>query len=462
MAVVTFSPEMFSRQNSYGPPLVLENLMLEGIGGDGDAYELRPRPTITTKSTPVTAAVGRGMIARPGLIGGAWCVIGNKLYQLNASDALIDRGTLTSSTSPVSFAGDETTLVIVDGPNAYIWNGTALAAISDPDLPDVIDCDIINQRVLFVEQNSGRFWWSEVLDYDDIEAINFATAESGPDNLRSVTVVGSDIYLAGLDTIEIWYNSTDPDAPFQRQPGGVLPKGTMGTHSVCVADGAYWFVSSEADRRVYRADRLAAQRISNDALEQILAQVEDTSAVTMWAQQWQGHEFVLVDVPTVGTYAYDIVGGYWSRWRSGTDENWSARFSGYFDNTHLCLGRADGQMYGLSEVDFGDIDGTNTYKASFYLSKKGRASRVDSIALRGRMGVGVDEESNPQITLYYSDDAGRNWSTGLARGLGVAGDTDALAIWRRLGRLKRPGKLFRLEWSSAFGPAISSVEVNEF
>ena len=81
---------------------------------------------------------------------------------------------------------------------------------------------------------------SALNDGTTIAALDFAQAESLPDDLLRVFSLNQLLYLFGETTTEIWFTSGTGRPPLSRQ--AVLPQGICGTYAVDSIDGIIYFI----------------------------------------------------------------------------------------------------------------------------------------------------------------------------------------------------------------------------
>lgn len=129
-------------------------------------------------------------------------------------------GTVTTSTGPdVSW----------DNPTMTGGGEHRLEGVTVPDDEPVVALAELNSFVILVIGNSQRFYWIRPSEIR-IDGLDFAEAESEPDELLSVMRIGDALYMLGQSSTEVWYanTSTAIDAPtFLRQQGLAFSQGTL-------------------------------------------------------------------------------------------------------------------------------------------------------------------------------------------------------------------------------------------
>jgi hypothetical protein len=195
-----------------------------------------------------------------------YSVNGTSLYNVETEASL---GTIAGS-GLVSMADDGVQLVIVNGAQGYVYTVSGgLVEITDPDFPGATSVDYLDSYFLFSEPNSGIFFISAINDATDLDALDFASAESNPDHLKRVFVDHREVALFGSETVEYWSNTGNADFPFERIAGAINEKGLRGVFTVTRTDNSIYWV--DRDGVVRRQDAgYSPLRISTHAVEESL------------------------------------------------------------------------------------------------------------------------------------------------------------------------------------------------
>jgi hypothetical protein len=367
--------------------------------------------------------------------GTRYVVSGNRLY--NALGSVLG---VVNGSGPVSMADNGEQLVIVTSANTgYVYSlSGGLVTITDPDWPGATSVDYLDGYFLFTEPNSGIFFISALNDATDIDALDFASAESAPDHLVRVFVDHREVWLMGVDTCEIWVNTGDGDFPFERQPGAITEKGLRGKFTVSKADNSiYWVDRDGIVRRA--AEAYSPVRVSTHAVEHQIAKGDlDNAEAFTYAQE--GHEFYCLTVPNAGTFVYDAATGLWHERESYGQGRWRA--SGF--------ARESGVQY------VGDYQSGNVYRLDLDTYTENGVEQVAEMVFppiqadgeRFILGsVRLDMESgdatNAKVMLQVSRD-GRTWSDENWQPFGDVGDYAKRVIWRRLGQYDTCHLRFRI------------------
>ena len=146
---------------------------------------------------------------------------------------------------------------------------STFAFITDPDWKPASHVAYLNGVMIFNELGSGRFFWSQILDPGNLDALDFASAEARPDPLVGLKVSHGELILFGSTSVEWWVPTGNFLAPFQRLPGAVIDIGCYSGHSIRMfKDTVGWLAADPSGGfAVMIANGYKPQKVSTDALE---------------------------------------------------------------------------------------------------------------------------------------------------------------------------------------------------
>jgi hypothetical protein len=441
---------------SYGlPQAYLRNMFVEGTpqGPSSDARMSRPGLLLSYE-------IGDGPIQ--GIFQNAGAVDGS-IYAVSDGDFYENttyRGSVASG-SVARIAASSTRVVVVMGGVAYVWNGVTFTAITDPDLPGgVIDVAYAGGRFLYAIAASDTFYYSAIGDPTDIDGLAFATAESSPDALVAIVTSGDEIAMFGQESTEWWTTTADPDAPFQRTVGRRYDKGALAQGAIQNIDNALFFLGN--DRIVYRTANVPA-RVSTHAIEEWIRKSTDTDDSTSFVASFDGHSFYVLTLPNVGTWAYDVSNDTWAEWTSFSQPQFRGRWATEVSGQTFVGDSQSGKVFRFDPETYSDDDGDPIDRAaSVFVPVTGGFVANSSIMLQCRRGVGNANEPAPAVRMAYSDEAGASFDTTPGTvPLGAAGDFDFKQIWRRLGMMRSPGRLFVFSCPDPVSVVFEAVTLNE-
>lgn len=361
-------------------------------------------------------------------------------------------GTIASTTfTAVAGAGDTMDVTAVDYGTAGMlavsdtcangsWSSGTLTGLEA--LPSFTGIAFASDRFYLTVSNSDRFYWSNLSDLTQIDALSFATAESAPDINTGIARLADEIWFFGAASVEPWYQTGNADAPLQRSRGRRYEKGCLAPATIVAADNTLFFVGS--DNLVYRSGAVPT-RISTHAIESAIERASDISLLTAYLVWFSGHTFYVLNVPDVGSYAFDISTSTWAEWSTYGYSVFLPRFAAMKNGTAYMGSSIDGKMYSFDKTSFAD-DGANiTYLVSAFLQNTGNNMTNFSLMCQCTRGLGsVTDTTPPVVEMRYSDDAGQTFNAWRSASLGAVGQYYYKAIWRRLGQVSSPGRLYQL------------------
>lgn len=188
----------------------------------------------------------------------------------------------------------------------------------------------------------------------------------------------------------------------------------------------------------------------------------DDPVVRAWTFTLDGHDFYVLRLGNDETLVYDVATEQWYVWGSSDTKLWRA-YNGHnwlaADNqardygSNIFVGDdGNGALYFLDpdgDTDDDAIEGSSvsrpfTRKITGQVTNKGyNSAKVYGVYLEGSLADLPDDVSLATVNLSYSDDRGVTYNDAGDVTL-VDGDNNVRAVWRSLGSLKMPGRLFQI------------------
>lgn len=281
-----------------------------------------------------------------------YAVSGNTFYRIDSSWNATAIGPVAGF-GPVSMADNGLQIFIAANPYGYVYDiqANTIAQINDPDFPGAVTVGFIDGYFIFNEPNSQRFWITDLYQGENIDALDFASAEGSPDGLVAVAVDHREAWLFGTNSVEVWYDSGASDFPFERIQGAYNEIGCVAAYSVAKLDNGLFWLGADARGRgiVYRANGYTGQRISTHAVEWAIQQYSDISDAIGYTYQQDGHAFYVLIFPTARTtWVYDVATQAWHE-RAG------------WENGEFVRHRSNCQMSFADEIVVGDYNSGKIY-----------------------------------------------------------------------------------------------------
>ena len=373
-------------------------------------------------------------------------VAGAKLYELFAGMTFAERGTLLTSTGRVEMAQGLFSLVVVDGPYGYSLTlaSNAFGRITDSDFYGSHRVSFLDGRFIFVRPETQQFYWSEGLDAaNDYDAADFASAESFPDKIVSHIVDHREVWFAGERSIEVWVPSPGVDQVYARNSGVTIEVGCAATHTLQQVDNSVVWVGNDKHGQgiVWIAgggNGYTPTRISDNSIEDALAQIEDMSGAYAWTYQDAGQTFYVLQIPGAETsWVWDASTRKWherAEFAGGELSLWRASSHVFAFGRHL-VGDAAGNVYEIDADEY-TYAGDPIYR-EWTAPHSASPDRARVFYESVRLDVTAGETSsgiNPQMEMRYSNDGGFTWSNWSARSTGRIGEYSKPVKWDRLGQ----------------------------
>ena len=305
---------------------------------------------------------------------------------------------------------------------------------------------------ILIFSDSNKFQMSQVLDGTTWPGTLVNEVEVFAENIVSIIANHREPWIFGSLRSQP-YQDTGSLEVFDVIPGTLIEKGCAATFSPCRIDNSVFWIDQDERGALsaWRSNGYTPVRISNYAVEtdfttNTLANIQ---AMTTYAYVEAGHIFWVLYIPnSKWSWCFDVVEGMWHKRAS-----WNAQ-SGTF-GPHLSWNHS--YSFGMNLL--GDWSSPNLYLLSMNnlqdnstnIHRMRRSPTVlnemdwiyhSQLVVDFDTGLGpqpplTDGNGNPrppQAVIRFSDNRGKTWSNEHVQGCGFAGQYQARAIWRRLGR----------------------------
>lgn len=398
----------------------------------------------------VLAVVGSGPIRGEWVLGEFGYVIsGTQLFRIDQDYVVTFIGDVSGS-GPVSMADNGTQLFIACNPECFIYNSFTgvFQKITDADFPGAITVTYLDGYFVFNEPDSQRIWVTSLLDGTSIDPLDFASAEASPDGVVGLIADHRELWIFGTNSAEVWYNTGNPDFPFQPIQGAFNEIGCVSPYCIAKMDNTLFWLGTDPRGRgiVYRANGYTGQRVSTHAVEWQIQQY-DLSTALAYTYQQDGHQFYVLILPNMSsTFVYDVSVNMWHEragWNNGSYTRHRSNCQMSFNDEIIVGDYENGNLYSLNLNVFSDNSGVQRWSRSWRPIPSGqnnlKRSAQHRLQLDCETGVGLNlgQGSDPQVMLRWSDDGGHTWSHEHWVSMGRIGEYGFRAIWRRLGMTEK-------------------------
>lgn len=368
------------------------------------------------------------------------------LWEVNNAGVATSRGTLSTSTGFVSMAHNGFAICIVDGTNIYFYNPTTntfslSVSLGQPTSPQTVV--FLDGRFFVNKGGTGQFNFDTLYNAGPNwggAALDFAVAESNPDNLVAVTADHGQLILLGGKTAEFWSKNDSVNNPYLRIDGTSIEWGLAAKASVVKFDNSIAFLAKNimGQVTVVRLNGYQPQRIATTDLETTInayAVVEDATA---YSYLLSGHPMLQLNFPSAGfSWLYDGSTGIWSPLKGYGITRHRGEFAADYLKKTIVTDYANGNLYSLRPdvyTDNGDMIEREIIGEHWDSPDLARQP-IFCIRMDMETGVGLvsGQGSDPQMMLSVSKDRGRTYGVERWRPFGKIGVYKTVVEWWRWG-----------------------------
>jgi len=353
----------------------------------------------------------------------------------------------------VSMANNGTQLVIISDTNAYCYN-TSTAQMSyiarwiypnlvtNPLLYPAKSVTFLAGRFIVNRNDTGQFFMSALYDGTSWDPLDYATAESNPDNLVAVAADKGMLVLFGTSSVEIWspYAAVAPAFPFIRvnaapSDGGLAARWSL---SNCAGYLTGLFKNRSGSLFIGQLQGYTLVPISTTDIVYIISSYTNPTDAIGFGYTLNGRNFYQITFISAGvTWLYDDSSKVWSQLKGWGLTRHRADMGAAFGTKYIVTDYLNGNLYQLSAqalTDNGDpiereITGGHSFTDDRNLSSI-RRLRVD---MMGGVGNLTGQGINPSVMLQISRDGGHTFGQEMWKTIGTQGQYVQRAEWRRLG-----------------------------
>ena len=360
-----------------------------------------------------------------------YVVSGSEWYYVNSAGTATLIGNI-GTPNRIDMASNVDTVVLVNEPRAYYWDGTTFGEITDDDFVSrgAGDVEFLDNFLCFREPNSARWFIADVGSATSFDALQFAIADDSPDELVGMLSDHNLMINFGTDTTEMWENTGVSGFPFERIINGTIEVGCLNAKTVDrVFDQVLWVGD---DYTVRRLDGIRPSRVSTHAIEQKLAK---ETVLDAFGYEQEGHGFYCLTT-SAGTYLYDVMTEEWSERESYGQTNWNIRYHQQFAGKELVGDWNSNKIGYLNYEAYAEWTTTQrmewTYQPVYAEGQRAFHDRFE-IVLETGVGATTGQGNDPKIMLEKSDDGGKTWQALPDKTFGKLGERLSRAVWHNLG-----------------------------
>ena len=391
------------------------------------------RPGINSLTT--TGKVARGQFE--------W---NDSLYQVVSQSLIKITNTSTGahSTNGTAIAGSgnvETdvgfnTAVIVD-PGGQLYTLDTSDVVTDitanSNFVSCNDVAFINGRFVYIPANGDPAFFSDVGAAGTVQAASFFDAEELPDKNNSAFNLNNTLYIGGTDSFELFRDTGATPNPFIRITGSRIRFGYIG--GLLEYADTFLFIGREIrqDRGIYAISQSGAQKVSNQAIDTILAgyTIAELKNAVSGRIKWRGDDIATF---TLGRDSFGFFNGNWFVLETVISEiprPWAAGFITEFEGDYFSASSGNIGKFAKTNTDYSD---TFTRLIDFGFdhpdSKKFTCQNIE---------LGISQGFNTSATTgsvaIFMSRNNVTYGPPVFRNVGVVGEYDKKLIWNPPGGL---------------------------
>lgn len=431
---------------------------MQAIKGQGAKhnYVLETAPGLLSRSTPGdgpirTSQMRNSSIRAAATEGELYGVYGTKLIAQTVLGADIEIGTLNANSGRVPIARGRTAMMMVDGTDGYSYDGTTFAQIADADFPGntgagaPTHCMYLDGFFIVNDALTDNFFISALEDPTSWNALDFDAAAVAPDNALAIAATESLLWIIGEETAQAYYNSGNPDFPYEIVLTATQEVGILAPDSIAESDDGIFYLATtpEGGRFVYQISGQSGRVVTEDEQEAFLLEVTDPTDAYGFIYKQAGKSFYVLQLSAVGgmdprpsaTLIYNIKAKRWEARELLDGSAWRVGGHGILGGKNVGGSRIQARSMFLDLNTYTDLGQEIIRRRRTQIYHKDNYD-LDwhALVLDITTATTLSPSAKPQVKMRYSNDAGQTWSSWLFEPLGQIGKTLHRVQWRKLGQ----------------------------
>jgi hypothetical protein len=344
-------------------------------------------------------------------------------------------------------------VIVVPGGDTFVWDGSALTQITDPDFQVSDTVSFYRGFFVFTTTDGKQLFVSNLNQPLIFDALDFGSAEGDPDRIITQILNHDELTILGTETSEVFKLVGGAGFPLAIIPGAFGQKGAHSKYGTIAFDSTFLFIGGGENEKtaVWRKTSSSnSVKISDNAIDTLIQEfTADEIAEAFWMTYTQRGQ--LLAILTINSsripcrsFVYNgtasVLGGkqVWFEYQSGvTDNCWRVNSIVKVYDKFLCGDSIDGRIGFLDKDkndDYGDVMFRQMSTAPF--SQDGVSIFAGEFEATFESGVGLTtgQGSDPIVRYDFSDDGARTFSSEFSRTIGKIGRYEQRSIWRRQGR----------------------------
>lgn len=308
--------------------------------------------------------------------------------------------------------------------------------------------------------NVVGFSWTNQVAGTAFNPLDIAAKSGFSDPIVGIVAVHRELWLIGALTTEVWIDTGAADFTFQEQQGAFINHGCAAPFSIATMDILMFFIMQDLQGNgiVVQGQSYSFTEISTPRIVSEFKKYPTMTDAIGFCFQIEDHSFYALIFPTANKgWLYDVVSKQWSEWNTTDADGNLVRPRAnccMFVNGVILVGAFDnGQLLQLDIDTFTDV-GVPIVRVRTFPHSTDSNQKITYLNFMADIEPGtIADDSDPQISLSWSDDKGKTYGNPVMQSMGKIGKYLTAPSWNRLGEAR--DRVFKLSWSTNNSTALN-------
>ncbi len=396
------------------------------------------------------SGIGRGQHVMDGV---QFSVNGSSLFTTSSLGVVVNLGAITGSKRVVMADNGAILVIVVPGGDTFVWDGTDLTQITDPDFQVSDTVEFYRGFFVFTTSDGKQLFVSNLNQPLIFDALDFGSAEGDPDRIVTQILNHDELTILGTETSEVFKLVGGTGFPLAIIPGAFGQKGAHSKYGTVAFDNTFLFIGGGENEKtsVWRKTSSSSSvKVSDNAIDTLIQEfTADEIAEAFWmtySQRGQSLAILTINSTRIPgrTFVYNgtasALGGksVWFEYQTGvTDRAWRVNSIVKVYDKFLCGDSIDGR------IGFLDKSKNDDYGSAMFRQSSSQPFSQDGIAVfsgeleatfAAGVGLTTGQGSDPVVMMEFSDDGANTFKGEFKRKIGKIGKFGQRSVWTRQGR----------------------------
>lgn len=309
------------------------------------------------------------------------------------------------------------------------------------------------------------FTWTVDTNGSAFDPLDIAAKSGFSDRIVGIVSVHRELWLIGELTTEVWIGTGAADFYFQEQQGAYINHGCAAQYSIATMDVLVFFLMQDQQGSgiLVQGQGYDVTEISTPRFVSEIKNYPLISDAIGFCFQIEDHAYYAIIFPTANKgWLYDLTTKQLSEWnwidQNGNFNRPRANCCMFAYDTNLMGDWENGVLLQLDINTYTDYNpayitadnplgaGAITRVRTFpHMTQDNNKVTYSNFQVDMQSGT-IADDSDPQISLSWSDDKGVTYGNPVMQSLGKIGDYLNVPSWNRLGMAR--DRIFKIQWST--------------